>query len=149
MRVVTVTVDGLPAPQGSKAYKGHRGGKAVLVESSKKVKPWREAVARAAREAMGGDAPLDGPLLLSVRFAMPRPQGHYRANGELKPWAPVFVDRQPDLSKLIRSTEDALTTAGVWVDDARVAGVWASKRYCGPGRWTGAAIEVRELQVTP
>jgi Holliday junction resolvase RusA-like endonuclease len=26
----------------------------------------------------------------------------------------------PDLSKLIRSTEDALTDAGVWTDDARV-----------------------------
>ena len=28
--------------------------------------------------------------------------------------------RTPDLSKLARSTEDALTTAGLWRDDARV-----------------------------
>jgi Holliday junction resolvase RusA-like endonuclease len=28
--------------------------------------------------------------------------------------------RTPDLSKLLRSTEDALTTAGIWRDDARV-----------------------------
>ena len=26
----------------------------------------------------------------------------------------------PDLSKLLRSTEDALTDAGLWADDARV-----------------------------
>ena len=141
---IQIKVSGHPAPQGSKRHVGN----GVMVESSKKVKPWREAVVRAAREAMGGDAPLDGPLRLSVRFFMPRPQSHYRANGELKPWAPVYVDRQPDLSKLIRSTEDALTTAGLWSDDARVAAVLALKRYCGRERWTGAVIEVRELEVT-
>ena len=34
------TVHGLPAPQGSKRHVG----KGVMVESSKYVKPWREAV---------------------------------------------------------------------------------------------------------
>ena len=43
--------------------------------------------------------------------------------------------RTPDLSKLARSTEDALTAAGIWTDDARVVeyGLLA-KRYPNEGR---------------
>ncbi|WP_312778521.1 hypothetical protein [Corynebacterium variabile] len=42
--MTTFHVPGVPAPQGSKnAYR--RGNKVLLVESSKKVKPWRAAVA--------------------------------------------------------------------------------------------------------
>ena len=39
MTPITLTVRGLPAPQGSKRHIG-RG---VMVESSKRVKPWRDA----------------------------------------------------------------------------------------------------------
>ena len=35
----------------------------------------------------------------------------------------------PDLDKLLRSTFDAITTAGVWRDDAQVVVVSASKSY--------------------
>lgn len=42
--MTTFHVPGVPTPQGSKnAYR--RGNKVLLVESSKKVKPWRAAVA--------------------------------------------------------------------------------------------------------
>jgi crossover junction endodeoxyribonuclease RusA len=57
-------------------------------------------------------------------FTMPRPRVHYgtgRNEGVLKPrFLNAVPDRIPDLSKLCRSTEDALTDAGVWADDARV-----------------------------
>jgi hypothetical protein len=32
----------------------------------------------------------------------------------------TWPDKKPDLSKLVRSTEDAITDAGLWADDARV-----------------------------
>ena len=44
-------VDGRPAPQGSKKYMGHRGGKPILLESSKGLKEWREKIAWHARQA--------------------------------------------------------------------------------------------------
>jgi len=47
MTRVEFTVLGVPAPQGSKRHVG-RG---VLVESSKALGPWRDAVAWAARDA--------------------------------------------------------------------------------------------------
>ena len=37
-------------------------------------------------------------------------------------------------SKLARSTEDALTDAGVWTDDARVVTLVSSKVFPGEGR---------------
>lgn len=118
--VFYIAVEGVePGPQGSKT-RTRSGG---MRESSKKVKPWRRAVHRAAEACLPDDwEPLDGPLTFEVVFHMPRPKS-----------APKTVDapdyRLPDTSKLVRSTEDALTTAGVWVDDARVSRIIAHKRY--------------------
>lgn len=136
-----LTVHGLPAPQGSKKYVGHRFsnkyGKElpVLVESSKKVDPWRRNVAKAAMTARPLEL-FDGPLVADMVFTMPRPKGHYgtgRNAGVLKPrYVHAVPDRVPDLSKLARSTEDALTDAGVWADDARVVRYGAlAKVYTG------------------
>ena len=108
---VEVVAYGLPAPQGSKRHVGH----GVMVESSKAVRPWREAVKAAALDVMGGAPPLDGPLIARMVFTMPKPKSAPKGRR-------TWPDRMPDLSKLIRSTEDALTDAGVWADDARVVG---------------------------
>ena len=67
--MITITVYGMPGLQGSKRFVGTRGGRGVMVESSAKVKPWREAVKFAAREAMqaaGLSAPMDGPLVVGM-----------------------------------------------------------------------------------
>lgn len=115
---LTITVHGQPAPQGSKRHVG-RG---VMIESSKHVKPWREAVKHAAigardewRTGWFNDhwTPLDGPLVASMVFTLRKPAS---APKRRRTWP----DRTPDLSKLLRATEDALTDAGIWADDARV-----------------------------
>ncbi|MBF8186357.1 RusA family crossover junction endodeoxyribonuclease [Nonomuraea sp. K274] len=126
---------GEPGPQGSKngrpVYKG-RGkarvftGKVAQVESSAKVKPWRAAVAEAARQAMadaGHAELLDGQIVAQMVFTV-------RTKPKSRPdWWPAglawsrhlwwLCASTPDLSKLIRSTEDAMTGV-VWADDARV-----------------------------
>lgn len=128
-----IVVYGLPGPQGSKSFKGTFKGKdgrqhAKLVESSKKVKPWRDDVKYAAEVAIGqrddpGDwVPMDGPILLVVVFTLPAPKS-------LPKHIPSFPSKQPDLSKLVRSTEDALTSAGVWRDDACVVECRSIKTY--------------------
>lgn len=123
-----IVVYGNPAPQGSKKFMGIHSGRAVLTESSKKVRPWRQDV-KAAAEAVIARldsefpwAPLDGPLMLTVAFTMPAPKS-------LPKRRPSQPAKTPDLSKLIRSTEDALTSAGVWRDDALVVEVRAVKTY--------------------
>lgn len=102
-------VIGEPGPQGSKRHVG--GGR--MIESSKKVKPWRDSVAWCAREAMCGRSIIGGPVIVDMIFTLRKPQS---APKRRKSWA----DKKPDLSKLARSTEDALTTAGVYEDDARI-----------------------------
>lgn len=114
--VIRIVVRGMPAPQGSKSFKGMtRAGRAILTESSKKVKPWRLDVKAAAEEfrARSGMAPIDGPVVASMVFTMPKPKSAPKTRR-------TYPMRTPDLSKLLRSTEDALTDAGIWTDDARV-----------------------------
>ena len=51
---------GTPAPQGSKRHVG--GGR--MVESSKLVGPWREAVKAAVAAAYPGLEPITGPVVI-------------------------------------------------------------------------------------
>lgn len=100
-------VIGDPAPQGSKRHVGN----GVMLEQSKKVAPWRESVK--ASVPLGSLPCLDGPLLCRMVFTLRRPASARKA--ETVPY------RYPDLSKLCRSTEDAITQVGLWADDARVS----------------------------
>lgn len=115
--MITIIVHGQPAPQGSKRFVGlSKAGRGLLVESSKKVKPWRQDVVAAAieaREKFAALCPLDGPLSVEMVFTVPKPAS---APKKRRTWP----DKKPDVSKLARSTEDALSDAGLWVDDARV-----------------------------
>jgi len=125
--VWSFTVRGTPAPQGSKRFVGVHGGRGVMVESSAKVKPWRMDV-KAAAEAFitreSGWTPLDGPLWLGLVFTLPKPASEPKTRR-------TWPQRKPDLSKLVRSTEDALVDAGLIVDDARIVTLHASKVYVG------------------
>lgn len=128
MTRVRFTVAGDPAAQGSKRHVG-RG---ILVESSKALKPWRQDVVAAAREALGETRPLTGPLNVVVTFRVRRPKAHYRTSGDLKPSSPTWSEKRPDIDKLLRAICDACTTAGVWLDDSQVATVHAVKVYARP-----------------
>lgn len=115
-------VIGEPAPQGSKRPVGNNR----MVESSKKVQPWRQDVVAAAREAMGGAAaPLfDEAVSVVLLFTVPKPKSAPKRRR-------TFAIRKPDIDKLTRSTLDALTTAGVIADDARVVRLYAEKNFPG------------------
>lgn len=124
---VSMVVYGIAGPQGSKRYVGQtKEGRGLMVESSKKVKPWRKEVDRVGKEVMAGRASLDGPLSVTMIFTLPKPKSAPKTRR-------TYPMRTPDLSKLVRATEDALTTAGVWQDDARVVDCISGKRYPGEG----------------
>jgi Holliday junction resolvase RusA-like endonuclease len=152
-------VYGVPAPQGSKQayaiYKGKAGakqftGKVALVEMSKRVKPWRAEVAAAAR-ALGLAGPILGPVSVDMVFSQVRPKSHYRTGANahlLRDTAPPTWCIAPDLSKLVRSTEDALKGI-VWTDDkvvveyGRLAKVYSDSRDPDALDRPGAVIRVR------
>lgn len=126
---------GIPAPKGSaRAIKVGKGDKAraVLVASSSDTNKraqtsWATAVGSAAKAALAGYPPIDGPVSLRVAFYVPRPKSTRRDRPTVK----------PDLDKLLRATLDALTGIA-FGDDAQVVVVSASKDYAdaaGPGAW--------------
>jgi Holliday junction resolvase RusA-like endonuclease len=136
---VTFRVEGMaPAPQGSKDWLPNRRMK----ESCPHVKPWRILVAQSAVAA--GVPLLRGPVRLSVVFIFSRPAGHFRKDGSLKPSAPLHHSIRPDLSKLLRSTEDALTSV-VYEDDSRIVGCAIEKRYAIGNERPGALVTVIPL----
>jgi len=138
--MIVLTVFGSPAPQGSKKFVGTTAsGRGLMAESSKKVKPWRQDVKAAAIAAMSGRPPLDGPLVAVMTFTLPKPTSAPKSRR-------TWPCRKPDASKLARSTEDALTDAGMWVDDARSVTLVVRKVFPGEGedalQSPGAVIRV-------
>lgn len=131
----TLTVYGDPGPQGSKKYVG----KGVMIESSKKVKPWREACKWAVIESPGSVA---GPVAVDITFTLKKPKSAPKKRV-------TYPDRKPDLDKLYRSTLDALVQAGVIEDDARVVSLSGRKVFPNEHERAletlGAVIHVTEV----
>ena len=140
---LTVVAYGIPGPQGSKRHVG-RG---VMVESSKKVKPWREDVRQATIAAMAEHpewSPDSRHLVMHATFTLARPTSHYRTgrfSHLLRENAPAAPDVKPDLDKLLRSTCDALTSAGAYADDSRVVVIHARKVYPTTDRRLWGALD--------
>ena len=141
-------VAGRPAPQGSKRAYKTKSGHVNVVESSKKVRPWRDAVR--SETAPRFAAPLAGPVWVTVNFYLPRPAGHYgtgRNAAQLRPAAPARpTGAVDDVDKLLRAVLDGLKDGGAYKDDGQVVTVTARKYYAKGA--PGAEITVRELGET-
>jgi Holliday junction resolvase RusA-like endonuclease len=124
-RVIHFFVAGIPRPGGSKKIFGirkggiHTGRFIVTDAGGQANKDWRASVVHEGSLAMEGRHLLTGPLKVTLSFGMPRPKAHFRANGEVKENAPHYHANAPDLLKLTRTIEDALTKV-VWFDDSQI-----------------------------
>lgn len=87
------------------------------------------------------------PFELLLVFYLKRPNGDYTASGELKASARVTPWTKPDLSKLTRALEDALTGMA-WDDDSRIVRAVLEKRYATRERDIGLWFELRVLPAT-
>ena len=105
---------------------------------------WKFAVRAAAIDAAGKEwKPLEGPLSLTLIFSLKRPKSHYNSKGDIKPNAPNRVMAKPDLDNLAKAVMDALTNAGIWLDDKQVVHVDMRKQYALAA--TGAFVLVKEV----
>jgi crossover junction endodeoxyribonuclease RusA len=116
---VIIVVRGTPAPQGSKRHVG--GGR--MIEMSKAVGPWREAVRAETQRAMGTEGPPFGfdAVAVEIDFYMPRPKS--------TPKRTLWPAKRPDVDKLARAVLDGLTDGGAWVDDGQVVRLRVEKHY--------------------
>ena len=148
LTVVEFRVFGLPGPQGSK----RSVGRGIMIESSPKVKPWRQAIQATADDNYSGE-PIAGPVRVEIDFFFARPKSHYRTgkySNILKSDAPLYTvsTLDGDLDKLLRSTLDGLSykTGGCIIrDDCLVVCITSSKQYANVITPPGAAIKVVEL----
>lgn len=112
----------------------------MLLESSKKVKPWRADVKAAFLD--GANQPLirfeEEALHVRLEFVLNRPAS------TPKRATPPAVKR-PDLDKLIRAVLDAVSSAGVWRDDSQVVSIMTVKRLAEIGEPTGCRIKLCEM----
>lgn len=160
MATIELIVYGRPEQRGSKEAKVqyNAAGQPVTkqgrvltfaVDSNKKSKAWMEMVTSAAGSKYSGPL-LEGAIELTARFFFVRPQGHFGAGakaGQLKPSAPKYHTQTPDLGKLLRSIEDALTGV-VYRDDKQICMYgWGTAKYW-TDRQARAEIRIRQMGVT-
>ena len=127
-RRVSFVVYSRAAPQGSKRHVGN----GVMVESSKRVKPFRADVRKAAESAaLPPDWPMAAPMRVGFRFHFARPKSHFKRDGvSLLKSAPEEATSHGlgDLEKLARSVNDALSTV-LFNDDRQVVEMHLAKAY--------------------
>lgn len=137
---IEFTAFGVAKPAGSKTgfvVKDKRTGKhrAIVVDACKSGKPWNAIVSASAAEAYRGEL-LRGAVAATFRFYFPRPKCHFGTGKNattLKPDAPAFVTKAPDVLKLARNAEDAITGI-VYADDAQIVQEFLSKHWGEPAR---------------
>lgn len=146
MTPIEFTVVGTPVPGGSKrAYVNPKTGRANVVDASgDRVKGWRAAVVEAAMAVKPKDAPITSPVSVSMVFRLQRPKGHYGKRG-LRRSAPGTPAKRPDVLKLARAVEDAVTDSGLWADDAQIVQEVLCKLYAELGEVPGVDVVVRDV----
>lgn len=113
---------------------------------------WMRKVNKAARQVMQNRRPLEGPIELTLRFYLARPQYHFGTGRN----AGVVKDRyrharhivKPDRLKLARAVEDALSTV-LYADDSQTVGGPVDKFYCDLESEQRVEIEVVALPYLP
>ena len=128
MPEIKITVPGVAATQRPRIAAGGRGMFNVPA-----VKQWKEAVKEAAFLAKM-QSPVTMPeegvaVRVDFNFYMP-----WQKSVSKKVASTTAEHTQkPDLSNLIKHTEDALTEAGCWVDDNQIDTMTAQKWRCPRG----------------
>lgn len=124
-------VYGIASGMGSKkAFLPKGWTRPIVTDSNRNLKAWQSLVAEAANHALAALPAnerelLRGPVRLTLAFYLPRPQSlSKKVTAHIK---------APDCSKLIRSTEDAMTGV-VYADDRQVVEIVAGKFYAAEGR---------------
>lgn len=129
--MIRFVVPGAPVPQGSMSAFNDDDGRARVRHSKPKGLDRYRADVRNAAAHVEGAGIIEGPIYVEASFVIERPKNHWRANGELKDWAPTFhTGARPDADKLLRALLDALTGV-LFRDDGHVAVAHIEKRYVG------------------
>ena len=134
-RSVTFRVVGIAQPKGStRAFVPKGWTRPIITTDNPKSKGWQQLVAEQA-QSVASDGMFLGPVMLSVVFHLPRPQS--------LPRSVRHHVKKPDVSKLARSLEDALTGV-LYRDDAQIVRLNVAKLYTAIGAAPCAVVTLTE-----
>ena len=123
--MISFTVSGDPIAQPRHKVSTRGGFAKAYIPKEHPIHAYKEAVRLAAKIAMAGLAPVEGPVSLCVWLYIARPKSHYLKSG-LRATAPAFV--KCDVDNLLKGILDAL--AGIcYEDDRQVEGALVLKRW--------------------
>ena len=134
---------GVPVPQGSKRVVRGR----LIDANQQSLREWRHIVGAAVTFDANGRM-LRGPLVVILDFYLGRPKHHFgsgKNEGRLKPSAPLYPSKTPDIDKLVRAVLDALTGV-IFQDDSQVVRLRAAKYFASDERLPGVRVHVKELE---
>lgn len=117
----------LPGPVvGAQRVRATRTGTHLRMYSAPAHVAAEGRIVVATREVWSG-APLDEPCFLFIHIWSARPQRLMRKRD--RSGLPVPATGKPDLDNVAKLVMDALTRAGVWVDDTRVCRLEVERWY--------------------
>jgi crossover junction endodeoxyribonuclease RusA len=114
------------------------GGKARVYDPGT-AEHWKSQIALAFPRTI---VKYSGPVSVALSFYMARPKNHYRKDGALKDDTPIAYAKKPDADNLAKACLDAMTTMGVWDDDAQVAVLSIHKWYVSPIAFARAGCQI-------
>jgi Holliday junction resolvase RusA-like endonuclease len=142
---LTFFVPGIASPSGSKKAFAHpKTGRIIVMDTAKRKTSWQSIVSLHAQQAMtdAGAKLTNEAVAMTIDFYFPRPKCHFGSGknaARIKETAPKYHTQKPDLTKLIRCTEDALTGI-VYKDDCQVTERFCQKHWCNVNEAPGVEI---------
>ena len=121
---VTFKVEGTPVPKGRPRFA--RRGKFVSTYSPKTTVDYESKVAEAARQAMGSQEPLEGPVAAYIYITLPIPVSYSKKrtqaclSGEERP------TKKLDIDNVVKSLGDGMNGI-VYLDDGQIVSLHATK----------------------
>lgn len=116
-RPAAFRVFGEPAPKGSMIPRKLKDGRTVVVEDSKRTKPWRRSIEAAAPVHLPERADRYQPVKITCLFAVRRLDSHKGLHG---PVMRATGGVGGDVDKMVRLVLDALEGCRIILDDAQV-----------------------------
>lgn len=121
-----------------RAFVNAKTGRAVVVKANAaQQNTWRGDIREQAVTVWAGKPPLEGAVMASFYFVMPRPKSAPKRS------TPPATKR-PDVDKLARAVCDALTSAQIYRDDSQVTVLCARKRIAEIDETAGCRITLAQ-----
>jgi Holliday junction resolvase RusA-like endonuclease len=123
---VIFQVDGTPVPKGRPRFA--RRGKFVSTYSPKTTVDYESRVSEAAKEAMGSQKPLEGPIVACIYITLPIPASYSKKRSQACLSGEERPTKRSDIDNFCKAIFDGMNGI-VFADDSQVVSLHATKVY--------------------